>query len=86
MKRIPGEGLPLVDDPDRRGELIIDFNIEFPAHLTPASKGYVRKAFDTEGEDEGSDEEETEDERLRRVLVGRRMYMRRDKLSQICGP
>ncbi|XP_046753176.1 dnaJ homolog subfamily B member 13-like [Diprion similis] len=44
-KVVIGEGLPLVENPKERGDLIIRFNIEFPAYMPNSSKNYVKKAF-----------------------------------------
>jgi DnaJ family protein B protein 13 len=44
-RTIPGEGMPLVDDPKHRGDLIVEFDIEFPRYLTPDSKELVRRAL-----------------------------------------
>ncbi|XP_015513655.2 dnaJ homolog subfamily B member 13 [Neodiprion pinetum] len=44
-KLVIGEGLPLVENPKERGDLIIRFNIEFPAYMPNSSKNYVKKAF-----------------------------------------
>lgn len=45
-RTIPGEGMPFVDEPgSRRGDLIVEFVIEFPRHLTPESKELVRRAL-----------------------------------------
>ncbi|XP_012285598.1 dnaJ homolog subfamily B member 13-like [Orussus abietinus] len=45
QKLIPGEGLPIVEDPKFRGDLKINFNIEFPVYLPIASKNYIKRAF-----------------------------------------
>ncbi|XP_044003968.1 dnaJ homolog subfamily B member 13-like [Aphidius gifuensis] len=45
-KLVPGEGLPLSHDPTQRGDLIINFKIEFPIYLCVASKNYIKKAFE----------------------------------------
>ncbi|KAK4337191.1 hypothetical protein RND71_043290 [Anisodus tanguticus] len=34
IKRIPGEGLPYVKDPSKRGDLLVKFNIKFPENLS----------------------------------------------------
>lgn len=45
-RTIPGEGMPLVDDPvTGRGDLIVEFVIEFPRYLAPESKELVRRAL-----------------------------------------
>lgn len=38
QKTVPGEGMPLVSDPDEKGNLIIDFNILFPESLSEDQK------------------------------------------------
>jgi len=38
QKRVAGEGLPMSKNPSQRGDLIVRFDIEFPAHLSPKSK------------------------------------------------
>ncbi|XP_034943847.1 dnaJ homolog subfamily B member 13-like [Chelonus insularis] len=45
-KYIPGEGLPFLQNPNERGDLIINFKIDFPIYLSVASKNYMKKAFD----------------------------------------
>merc|ERR1711894_816047 len=44
-KVVPGEGMPLVVAPCDKGDLIIEFDIEFPASLTPDKKDHVRRAL-----------------------------------------
>lgn len=44
-RTIPGEGMPHVDNPNERGDLIIEFDIEFPKSLTLESKDYVKRAL-----------------------------------------
>ncbi|XP_057327039.1 dnaJ homolog subfamily B member 13-like isoform X2 [Microplitis mediator] len=45
-KCIPNEGLPLVKNIKERGDLVINFKIEFPVYLPIASKQYIEKAFE----------------------------------------
>ncbi|XP_011305046.1 dnaJ homolog subfamily B member 13-like [Fopius arisanus] len=45
-KVVAGEGLPLMHEPTRRGDLVISFLIEFPMYLPVTSKNYVREALD----------------------------------------
>ncbi|EGD76835.1 hypothetical protein PTSG_08182 [Salpingoeca rosetta] len=45
MKRVPGEGMPHSKDPATRGDLIIKFDILFPANLTDDSKRLIRAAL-----------------------------------------
>ncbi len=42
VKRLPGQGLPLSKQPNRRGDLIISFEIKFPDHLNPATKEILK--------------------------------------------
>uniref|UniRef100_H2Z2S1 J domain-containing protein n=1 Tax=Ciona savignyi TaxID=51511 RepID=H2Z2S1_CIOSA len=42
QKRIRGEGLPLPKQPHRRGDLLVNFNIVFPAYLSRQSKAVLR--------------------------------------------
>ncbi|KAM5248484.1 LOW QUALITY PROTEIN: dnaJ homolog subfamily B member 13 [Ctenodactylus gundi] len=35
FKKVPGEGMPLPEDPTKKGDLYIFFNIQFPICLTP---------------------------------------------------
>ena len=46
-KLVPGEGLPIEDNPEQRGDLVINFDVEFPVYLPIASKNYIKKAFKT---------------------------------------
>ena len=43
--RVVGEGMPLVDDPNERGDLIIRFNVSFPAVLNPQQKQLIKQAL-----------------------------------------
>lgn len=86
VKTVPGEGLPLVEDPDSRGDLIINFNVEFPSYLPPSSKNYVQKAFETQYDDGYGDESDDSVDQMRRIVLAGKTYMRADKLSQICAP
>uniref|UniRef100_T1J5Q1 J domain-containing protein n=1 Tax=Strigamia maritima TaxID=126957 RepID=T1J5Q1_STRMM len=38
VKRIQGQGLPLPKEPNRRGDLIVAFDIQFPEHLNQTTK------------------------------------------------
>ena len=40
---IPGHGMPLSKEHNRRGDLIVDFNIAFPKHLSPSDKSELAK-------------------------------------------
>ena len=42
---IPGQGLPLVKEPHRRGDLLVDFDIKFPEQLPQASISLIDKAL-----------------------------------------
>jgi len=44
-KVVPTEGMPMSADPTQKGDLIIEFAIEFPASLTPERKELVRTAL-----------------------------------------
>uniref|UniRef100_H2Z2S0 J domain-containing protein n=1 Tax=Ciona savignyi TaxID=51511 RepID=H2Z2S0_CIOSA len=46
QKRIRGEGLPLPKQPHRRGDLLVNFNIVFPAYLSRQSKALVKTPFE----------------------------------------
>lgn len=43
--RIPNEGMPLFDHPDRSGDMYITVTVAFPGKLTQAHKEQVRKIF-----------------------------------------
>uniref|UniRef100_A0A1B6E7B2 J domain-containing protein n=1 Tax=Clastoptera arizonana TaxID=38151 RepID=A0A1B6E7B2_9HEMI len=45
QKVIKGEGMPLVDDPNKRGNLIINFLVIFPKYLSKNSKTLIKKAL-----------------------------------------
>jgi len=42
---VPCEGMPLTSDPTQKGDLIIEFDIEFPSNLTPEKKDLVKVAL-----------------------------------------
>lgn len=44
-KVVPKEGMPVSTDPTQRGDLIIEFDIEFPQTLTPEKKELVKSAL-----------------------------------------
>jgi DnaJ-class molecular chaperone len=37
--------MPYVNDPDQKGDLIIEFSVTFPQSLTPDKKALIRKAL-----------------------------------------
>ena len=37
--------MPLVDNVEKKGDLIVEFNIEFPKTLTPESKDLIKRAL-----------------------------------------
>ncbi|XP_018392644.1 PREDICTED: dnaJ homolog subfamily B member 13-like [Cyphomyrmex costatus] len=45
-KCVPGEGMPILINPKRKGNLILRFNIEFPVYLPLSNKNYIKKAFE----------------------------------------
>jgi len=44
-KTVAGEGMPFLDEPTRRGDLVIQFKTQFPETLTPAQKAAIKKAL-----------------------------------------
>ncbi|NP_001089893.1 DnaJ heat shock protein family (Hsp40) member B13 S homeolog [Xenopus laevis] len=44
-KVVPGEGMRLPKEPNVKGDLIIQFHIHFPEHLTPHKKQLLHKAL-----------------------------------------
>ncbi|EDV25013.1 DnaJ-like protein subfamily B member 13 [Trichoplax sp. H2] len=44
-KTVPGEGMPISNESNKKGNLIIAFDIIFPKHLTPEKKSMARKAL-----------------------------------------
>ncbi|XP_054581855.1 dnaJ homolog subfamily B member 13 isoform X4 [Eptesicus fuscus] len=44
-KKVPGEGMPLPEDPTKKGDLFIFFEIQFPTRLTPQKKQMLRQAL-----------------------------------------
>lgn len=45
FKIVPGEGMPLPEDPTKKGDLFIFFDIQFPTRLTPQKKQMLRQAL-----------------------------------------
>lgn len=41
-KVVPGEGMPLAQDPQRKGDLYIYFEILFPKRLSPEAKKLLK--------------------------------------------
>ena len=37
--------MPYVDDNSKKGDLLVEFDIEFPKSLTPESKDFIKKAL-----------------------------------------
>uniref|UniRef100_A0AAV1TPL4 J domain-containing protein n=1 Tax=Peronospora matthiolae TaxID=2874970 RepID=A0AAV1TPL4_9STRA len=42
---IAGEGMPLQKNPSQRGNLVVEFDVQFPTQLTEAQKNLVRQAL-----------------------------------------
>lgn len=40
-KRLPGRGLPLIKEPRKRGDLVINFDIRFPSHLSSETRNVL---------------------------------------------
>lgn len=49
-KIITGEGMPLLDEPGKRGDLIIRFRVRYPNMLTQAQKLQLKSALDPSGQ------------------------------------
>lgn len=49
VKVVPGEGMPLPEDTKRRGDLIIEFDVEFPQRLSREQKILVTQALTSTG-------------------------------------
>lgn len=43
--RYPGLGMPVSKDPGSKGDLIVNYKIDFPVHLTAAQKEAIKSAF-----------------------------------------
>lgn len=43
--RYPGLGMPISKEPGRYGDLIVNYKIDFPVHLTPEQKEAIKTAF-----------------------------------------
>lgn len=44
-KRIPGQGMPLMSNPDKFGDMIIEFDVEYPNALNSDQKLYIKEAL-----------------------------------------
>uniref|UniRef100_A0A1I7T236 DnaJ homolog subfamily B member 13 n=1 Tax=Caenorhabditis tropicalis TaxID=1561998 RepID=A0A1I7T236_9PELO len=44
-RRLTGRGLPNPKSPSHRGDLIVEFDVEFPTHLTPNQKDAILRNF-----------------------------------------
>lgn len=44
-KTVPNEGMPTSKNPSERGDMIIEFDIQFPEKLTPEKKQLIRQAL-----------------------------------------
>jgi DnaJ family protein B protein 13 len=44
-KRIPGQGMPLISNPDKYGDMIIEFNVEYPTGLDTEQKFHIKEAL-----------------------------------------
>lgn len=44
-KRVPNEGMPLVNSPGKKGDLVIEFDVQYPDMLTEAQKVKIRSIF-----------------------------------------
>lgn len=45
QKRIPHHGMPLMSNPEKFGDLIIEFEIEYPRTLTSWQKSLIKRAL-----------------------------------------
>ncbi|KAK5646489.1 hypothetical protein RI129_004953 [Pyrocoelia pectoralis] len=44
-KMVENEGMPILENPENKGNLIIEFRISFPQYIPQSSKGVFQKAF-----------------------------------------
>ncbi|XP_060065464.1 dnaJ homolog subfamily B member 13-like [Ylistrum balloti] len=44
-KRVPTEGMPISQNQSQKGDLVIEFDIEFPTSLTPDRKDMIRRSL-----------------------------------------
>jgi DnaJ-class molecular chaperone len=42
---IPNEGMPFVEDFNQKGDLVVEFDIEFPRSLSAEGKELIKKAL-----------------------------------------
>jgi len=43
VQRVPGEGMPQFQHPDRRGDLFVTYSVDFPATLTDEQKALAKQ-------------------------------------------
>jgi len=55
MLRIKSEGVPDMDDPDRRGDLYVKLRVEIPAKLSGRARELLRQLADLNGENDSPD-------------------------------
>jgi DnaJ-class molecular chaperone len=46
-KRMPGQGMPLMDNSDQFGDLLIEFEVEYPHALNTKQKSNIKDALIT---------------------------------------
>ncbi len=44
-KRMPGQGMPLMKEPEKYGDLVIEFDVEYPHNLNSDQKLYIKEAL-----------------------------------------
>jgi len=44
-KRIPGQGMPLMSNPDKYGDMIIEFDVDYPNALNSDQKLFIKEAL-----------------------------------------
>jgi DnaJ-class molecular chaperone len=45
VKKMKGEGMPLFDHPNKRGDLYVTYTVRFPKSLSETQKALVREHF-----------------------------------------